>query len=192
MRYILMLNMPEYRRKLHHFHPGHACLFMTWRLAGSVPGKTGPLWLTDSRIADLVADRDVSSDRLRRMRHYNEGHCVGGLIWLADSARVHMLIFQKFGAGCADPHEELKGSTARHANQILGRTGHRFWQDESFDHYLRRSDEVWKFATYIDNNPVAAGLTACADDWRWSSAGWKDWQAEPPAPPEVLAGEARK
>ncbi|MBZ5626589.1 MAG: transposase [Acidobacteriia bacterium] len=29
----------------------------------------------------------------------------------------------------------LKGRTSRVANQILGRTGMSFWQDESFDHW---------------------------------------------------------
>jgi hypothetical protein len=47
--------VPDYRRKLPHFHPGNACLFITWRLAGSVPGKPGALWLLDSKIADLVS-----------------------------------------------------------------------------------------------------------------------------------------
>src|SRR5437867_1766149 len=33
--------------------------------------------------------------------------------------------------------QSLKGSTAREANLILGRTGETFWQAESYDHWLR-------------------------------------------------------
>jgi REP element-mobilizing transposase RayT len=36
----------------------------------------------------------------------------------------------------------LKGRTARKANQILGRTGSPFWQDESFDHWVRTAEEL--------------------------------------------------
>lgn len=64
----------------------------------------------------------------------------------------------------------LKGSSARGANRILGRTGNPFWQDESYDHYLRGSIE--RTIAYIEGNPVSAGLVASADLWPWSSAGW--------------------
>ena len=72
--------MPEYLRKLPHFHPEGAYLFLTWRLWGSLLPPSadppvyssaghafvaqdralerrplGPLWLKDPRVADLVA-----------------------------------------------------------------------------------------------------------------------------------------
>lgn len=143
-----LLNMPEYRRKLPHFHPGNACLFITWRLAGSVPGKSGPLWLMDSRIADLVARAIIVGER---ERHFYELYA-----WAVMPNHVHLLIFPLVQVSVL--MRWLKGSTARRANQALGRTGHRFWQDESFDHYLRSSNEVGKFTNYIESNPVSAGL----------------------------------
>jgi hypothetical protein len=73
----------------------------------------------------------------------------------------------------------LKGSTARGANRILRRTGRPFWQDESYDHYLRGAPD--RTIAYIEGNPVSAGLVTSAELWPWSSAGW-GWQAEPPAP----------
>src|SRR5207245_748770 len=74
----------------------------------------------------------------------------------------------------------LKGSTARKANLLLGRTGKRFWQDESYDHWVRNSREFERIIHYIEQNPVTAGLVTSATLWPWSSAGW---QAKPPAPP---------
>src|SRR5437660_9569787 len=50
------------------------------------------------------------------------------------------------------------GSTARNAHRILGRTGQPFWQDESFDRYLRRSSQIERTIDYIQNNPVSARL----------------------------------
>jgi type I restriction enzyme R subunit/putative DNA methylase len=64
----------------------------------------------------------------------------------------------------------LKGSTAREANQVLGRTGQPFWQAESYDHWVRDAREFEKIVAYIENNPVTAGLVARPDDHRWSSA----------------------
>jgi len=64
----------------------------------------------------------------------------------------------------------LRGSTARKANLILGRTGQAFWQDESFDHRVRDEVELDRIVHYVEYNPVSAGLTANARDWPWSSA----------------------
>ena len=64
----------------------------------------------------------------------------------------------------------LKGSTARQANLILGRTGEAFWQDESFDHCVRDEAELDRLVRYVEYNPVSAGLAANPRAWRWSSA----------------------
>jgi hypothetical protein len=36
----------------------------------------------------------------------------------------------------------VKGCTARRANLLLGRTGRAFWQDESYDHWVRKPEEL--------------------------------------------------
>ena len=63
----------------------------------------------------------------------------------------------------------LKGSTARQANLILGRTGESFWQDESFDHRVRNEVELDRIVRYVEHNPVSAGLAKSPHDWAWSS-----------------------
>src|SRR5215472_5246832 len=73
----------------------------------------------------------------------------------------------------------LKGSTARHANRHLARTGQPFWQDESYDHWVRNEKQFNRITSYIEEHPVSAGLVRSAELWPWSSAGW---QAKPPAP----------
>ena len=64
----------------------------------------------------------------------------------------------------------LRRSAARQTNLILGRTGQPFWQDESYDHWVRTEVELEKIVRYIERNPVAAGLAAAVEDWPWSSA----------------------
>jgi hypothetical protein len=53
---------------------------------------------------------------------------------------VHVLLLPKMSLPVI--MRWLKGSTARQANLILGRTGEAFWQDESFDHRVRDEAEL--------------------------------------------------
>ena len=66
----------------------------------------------------------------------------------------------------------LKGRTGLRANKLLGRIGTPFWQDESFDHWVRNTQEQQELIEYVENNPVKAGLVATKEQWLWSSAGW--------------------
>jgi putative transposase len=63
----------------------------------------------------------------------------------------------------------LKSYTANRANELLGREGP-FWQDESYDHWVRDIDELERIVNYIRDNPVRASLCESARDWRFSSA----------------------
>jgi putative transposase len=66
----------------------------------------------------------------------------------------------------------IKGTTAHAANKILGRARQPFWQDESFDHWVRDEGQFWRLKRYIERNPVKARLVTKPEDWKWSSA-WK-------------------
>jgi putative transposase len=67
----------------------------------------------------------------------------------------------------------IKGSTARSANLLLGRTGRPFWQYESYDRCVRDTNELNRVIRYVERNPVAAGLASSIEDWPWSSAARK-------------------
>jgi REP element-mobilizing transposase RayT len=180
-------SMPEYKRRLPHLHPEGCHLFLTWRLWGSLPVRmpspgdqtpgqafaaidratdrltSGPLWLRDHRIADLVSRSILIGASERRFYDL----CA----WVVMPNHVHLLILPLVPVPSL--MRWLKGSTARSANRILDRTGQRFWQDESFDHYLRGSHQLERTAAYIERNPVSAGLVCAAERWPWSSAGWQ-------------------
>jgi REP element-mobilizing transposase RayT len=64
----------------------------------------------------------------------------------------------------------LKGATAWAANSILNRRGQPFWQDESFDHWVRTEKEFGSIFRYVERNPVSAGLVRQPEEWVWSSA----------------------
>jgi hypothetical protein len=80
---------------------------------------------------------------------------------------VHLLILPKIAV--AKITRWLKGSTAR--------TGRPFWQDESYDHWVRNSKEHGRIISISYIEASSAGLV----DWLWSSGVG---QAKPPAPPE--------
>lgn len=60
--------------------------------------------------------------------------------------------------------QSLKGFTAKLANRVLGRIGEPFWQKESYDHWVRNEGEWRRIATYIEENPVRAGIVVRAED----------------------------
>ena len=179
--------MTFYRRHLPHWHPEAASIFLTWRLYAFLPasvrtarngcatkysaGKrfhlldsaldkctTGPLWLKEPRIAALIVETIRRGDAL----DYFALHA-----FVVMPNHVHLLITPKISI----PHitNGIKGSTSHQANAILSRKGQHFWQDESFDHWVRSPKEFEKIRAYIENNPVSAGLATAPQDWLWSS-----------------------
>ncbi len=59
--------------------------------------------------------------------------------------------------------KKIKGPSAVYANRILDRKG-KFWQRESYDHYIRNVKEFNRVIAYILNNPVKAGLVKRWED----------------------------
>jgi REP element-mobilizing transposase RayT len=121
--------------------------------------RKGPMFLRQEPIAQLVKDSLETGERLG---HYHL-HA-----WVVMSNHVHTLISPGI-----DPSRligSLKGTTARAANKLLGRTGEPFWQGECYDHWVRDENEFRRICVYIEENPVRAGLVPNAAEFRWSSA----------------------
>jgi putative transposase len=144
----------------------------------------GPLWLKDERIAALV-----ESALLER---YHDLYTLWAYVVMAN--HVHVLLQPKLATTQAmsqaptfvalkDITKRIKGYTSLEANRLLHRTGQTFWQQESFDHWVRDEGEFFRIVAYIENNPVKAGLVSRPEEWRWSSArerlkrGWVDIRA---------------
>ncbi len=213
-----------YRRRLPHWQPATAIIFLTWRLHGSLPrealerlaaerallkkqplrpGETGrdraqrdskglfgltddmlasrsagPTWLADDRIARLMVDN---------LFHY-DGRLYTLHAFVIMPNHVHVLVHpleKGESAGEAKPPatkpasrpvplsritQALKGYVAYEANRLLARTGLPFWQDESYDHWVRSVAEYGRIVAYIENDPVRSGLAGSPEEWRWSSA----------------------
>jgi REP element-mobilizing transposase RayT len=122
-------------------------------------GACGPLWLRDPKVARHVEDAIVRGEELG---HYQLDS------YVVMPNHVHVLLWP--WVPLARITGGIKGVSARAANAALGRVGTHFWEDESFDHWVRNEAELARIRAYIERNPVAAGLVERPEDWPWSSA----------------------
>jgi REP element-mobilizing transposase RayT len=126
-------------------------------------GRTGPLHLRDGAIADMVVDV------LRYMADVQRRYTLHAFVVMPN--HVHILVSPLVSLPRLT--KALKGYTAKRANQILGLTGSPFWQEESYDRLVRDAAEGERIRSYIELNPVRAGLVREAGAYRWSSSPWQ-------------------
>jgi len=138
--------------------PGHAFAAQDRALARG----HGSRWLSDPRVARRVAEAIHAGESQKEFYELQA--------WSVMPNHVHLLILPR--AALPKITQWIKGRTAREANLLLGRTGEPFWQDESYDHWVRNQKEFHRIVAYIEENPVSAGLAATPEDWPWSSCGW--------------------
>jgi putative transposase len=92
--------------------------------------------------------------------------------WCIMPTHVHVLAELRFDATLADIVQTWKSATSHAINKREGRTG-RLWRREYFDRFMRSDEQFANTVTYIENNPVAAGLCEKPENWRFSSANWR-------------------
>jgi REP element-mobilizing transposase RayT len=179
--------MGFYRRRLPHWHPEGVPVFLTWRLYGSLPRKVdlltgdaaategrrflafdremdrataGPTWLKEARVAQCVVDTLFTGAEQWKLYEL--------FAWVVMANHVHALV--QAHQALREVTRAVKSTSARLANRILGRSGWPFWQDESYDHWVRDAREFDRVVHYIEWNPVHAGLVERVEEWPWSSA----------------------
>ena len=99
--------------------------------------------------------------------------------WCVMANHVHVLLTPR--CELKKITQGIKGVTAYQINRLQKAKGRAFWQDESYDHWVRDDEELLRIIAYIENNPVVAGLCSKPEDWPWSSARlrylWQPGQA---------------
>ncbi len=156
-----------YRRRLPHWIPPNATVFLTWRLAGfrsvsvpQLPSYNAQHWLKEPVIAGMLVN---ALQHGATVRQFYDLHA-----WVIMPNHVHVILRPR--VELPELTRWLKGRTSRIANRMLGRTGLPFWQDESFDHWIRSAEELHQLTQYVEGNPVKAGLVQAPEEWPWSSA----------------------
>jgi putative transposase len=130
--------------------------------------SSGPTWLKDERVARIVSDAV----------HFLDGKRYDLLCSCIMPNHIHLII-DTTGFGKAGPLQNngllsltrilasLKSYTAHESNKLLHRSG-QFWQQESYDHVIRDSEELRNMIRYVLNNPVKAGLVRFWQEWPWT------------------------
>lgn len=123
--------------------------------------KEGPTWLSERRIACIVAEAlHYRDDKLYRLDAFsimpNHVHTV-----------FVPLTKDNIPVSLSSIMHSLKRNTSKQANRLLQRSG-AFWEHETFDHYIRNRAEGLRIVEYVLNNPVKAGLVKQWQDWEWN------------------------
>jgi putative transposase len=138
--------------------------------------ETGPTWLKDERVAEVVAEAlHYRDSKVYRLDAYcimwNHVHTVFSPFLAEKDLREVLspagLIFMSKNPPLNAIMKSLKGYSAWEANRVLGRKG-TFWEQESYDHVVRDDEELDRVVKYVLNNPVKAGLVKDWPQWRWS------------------------
>jgi len=119
---------------------------------------TGPFYLRRPEIAEMVID----AIRYRDPGHYH----LHSFVVMPN--HVHLLVTPR--VPLSQIMQSLKRFTARKGNLILGFTGQPFWQDENFDRVVRNQREFNRIVSYIETNPVKAGIVTTPEEFPFSSA----------------------
>lgn len=150
------------------------------------------------------ADQHGESVNLKLLTH------LGRPMWLADPAaacevamsimwgvgrRYRLWAFVVMGNHChclltpdVGLHEVtqgIKGFTAYKINKLHNARNRTLWQDESFDHWARDEEELYRIIDYIENNPVVSKMCESPANWPWSSAALRErfqWKRGEPFP----------
>jgi REP element-mobilizing transposase RayT len=172
--------MKVYRRRLPHIDAPGVPSFVTFRLHGSLPkervffpenltdgqtfalfdrlldaGRHGPTYLRRDDVARIACAQIEATDE--------KGFC-SLHAYVVMPNHVHLLWTNRDSQ--AQSVGRVKGVIAREANRVLNRTG-RFWQEEYFDRLLREPEEFARVLSYIEQNPVRAGLVKSAELFPW-------------------------
>jgi putative transposase len=117
--------------------------------------RDGPSYLEDPAAARIVEDVILagSADRYDLFA------------WCIMPNHVHVLLTPRLEL--KDVTQRIKGSTSFKINGVHQARGRVFWQDESYDHWVRDEDDMMRVIDYIESNPVSARLRERPDQWPW-------------------------
>jgi REP element-mobilizing transposase RayT len=179
-----------HRRNLPHLYFNDGIYFITSRLINSIPhekleqlknetknisgekqkrlfkkydvlmdsGEYGEKYLKNPKCAEIVKDT----------LHYPDGKEYKLICYCIMPNHFHMVFeLLQNNKGISKIMQSIKRISARDCNKILSRSG-AFWQDESFDRWVRDEKELYFVIRYILLNPVTAGLVSDWKDWKYT------------------------
>ncbi|MCL4548831.1 MAG: transposase [Bacteroidetes bacterium] len=177
-----------HRRNLPHLYYNEGKYFITFRLVDSLPleflerihkefnNSIDELSIKEKKIFkkyDELLNKAYKGDKylsipevaeiVRRTIQYEDDRDVKVICYCIMPNHVHLVFeLMKNNRGISKIMQSIKRVSSKRSNEFLKRTG-KFWQDESFDRWIRDDKELFNIINYVLENPVNAGLV---DDWR--------------------------
>jgi REP element-mobilizing transposase RayT len=119
----------------------------------------GPRPLASSWRAELVC---------RALRHFHDARYVLHA-WCVMPNHVHVVATWLQGWRLGDTVRGWKAFTAAMINRAEGLRGS-IWAKDYFDRFVRSEDDFAHVVSYVEHNPVRAGLVDVPEEWPYSSA----------------------
>lgn len=123
----------------------------------------GECWLKRGDCATILRDEIMRGD--------GQCHHVGDFVIMPN--HVHLLTTPVTGKKLEMILKGIKGKSAVACNRATGRSGP-FWQEESYDHIVRHTEQLIFLRRYIAENPVRAGIQV-APGGMWRAAWMDEW-----------------
>lgn len=95
-------------------------------------------------------------------------HATRCLAWCLMDNHIHLILVPAHADGLRAPLASVHTAYSQHINRAQALDGHLF--QGRFASYAMDDAHLMVAVRYVENNPVAAGLVAQAEDWPWSSA----------------------
>jgi len=177
-----------HRRNLPHLYFDNGIYFITYHLANSIPAGA-LIKLKEEKVINLGLQEShlfIKYDNLlhsannginyltipeiieisRFTIQYPDGKDYKIICYCIMPNHIH-LVFELLNRnkGVSKIMQSIKRISSRKSNLFLQREG-KFWQDESYDRWVRDDKELYFIIRYILWNPVEAGLVS----------DWKDWE----------------
>ena len=169
-------------RALPHFDTPERPQFVTFRLGDSLPSSVelarsgesraayrrrietaldagaGTCWLARPDLAEIVRDG--------LLHGCGQTHDLHAFVVMPN--HVHVLTTFREGFRLCDVVRGWKSYSARRINARLGLSA-ALWRRDYYDRFIRDEQHFEQARSYIETNPVTAGLTKDADSWGFSS-----------------------
>jgi REP element-mobilizing transposase RayT len=123
-------------------------------------------WLDRAEFVPLLQEPTVARMVTEAIR-FRHGRTWNVLEYVVMPNHVHMFI-EVLRGSLKSTLEQFKRWTG-HRAKLLELAGHRFWQDEWFDHWSRSAEQDERIIEYIRQNPVKAGFVCDYRDWPYGS-----------------------
>lgn len=126
---------------------------------GALDSGHGSRLLADDAAAQVVVDA----------LHHFDGERYRLIAWCVMPTHLHVIVEPLADHPLGSIVKSWKAYSATQINRGLGRAG-ALWAPDYFDRFMRDDEQLSNTISYVEGNPVAAGLVKSAEGWAFSSA----------------------